>query len=393
MSFTKHNTVLYIGGFELPDRNAAAQRVISNAKILRTLGYEVVFISIDKTIETKESILNTKSYFEGFTYFRIKYPSNIFEWLSYLISIRNVIDLQFINPSILIAYNYPAIALMKLKKFCGKNNIKILADCTEWYEAQGNAVFRLIKSIDVYLRMRLIQPRLDGLIVISDYLLNFYRNKSKNLLLLPPLVDLSMNKWNNDKQLFNDDIIRLVYAGSPGGGQKDRLDQIIRILSEIKKTTTIQFIFNVVGLTKTEFTEQFKNETAPQNIDDFTSFKGRLTHNDTIKEIINADYQIFIRDENLTNKAGFPTKYVESISCGTPVLTNLYSNIGNYFVSGKTGFLLDISSDKILENGIVKALLQSKESIKQMSEFCKDSSFFDYHKYINSFDLFLKRSV
>jgi glycosyltransferase involved in cell wall biosynthesis len=393
MSFTKQKTVLYIGGFELPDRNAAAQRVISNAKILKALGYEVVFISIDKTIKTKESILNTKSYFEGFTYFRIKYPNNIFEWLSYLISIRNVIDLQFINPSILIAYNYPALALMKLKKYCGKNNIKILADCTEWYEAQGNAIFRLIKSIDVYLRMRLIQPRLNGLIVISDYLLNFYRNKSKNLVLLPPLVDLSMNKWQNDKQSFNDDIIRLVYAGSPGGGQKDRLDQIIRILSKIKETTTIQFIFNVIGLTKTEFTEQFKNELVPQNIDDFISFKGRQTHNDTIKEIINADYQIFLRDENLTNKAGFPTKYVESVSCGTPVLTNLSSNIGDYFISGKTGFLLDISSDKILENGIVKALLQSKESIKQMSGFCKSSSLFDYHNYINSFHLFLKKSV
>ena len=28
-------TVLYVGGFELPDRNPAAHRVINNSKILR----------------------------------------------------------------------------------------------------------------------------------------------------------------------------------------------------------------------------------------------------------------------------------------------------------------------------------------------------------------------
>ena len=35
--------IIYIGGFELPDKNAAAQRVIGNSKALRDLGYETVF--------------------------------------------------------------------------------------------------------------------------------------------------------------------------------------------------------------------------------------------------------------------------------------------------------------------------------------------------------------
>ncbi|MCK9163882.1 MAG: hypothetical protein M0O93_06000 [Bacteroidales bacterium] len=39
-----NKTILYIGGFELPDKNAAAQRVISNGKILRDLGFNVVYI-------------------------------------------------------------------------------------------------------------------------------------------------------------------------------------------------------------------------------------------------------------------------------------------------------------------------------------------------------------
>ena len=41
-----NKTIVYIGGFELPDKNAAAQRVISNAKIFRKLGYHVIYVGI-----------------------------------------------------------------------------------------------------------------------------------------------------------------------------------------------------------------------------------------------------------------------------------------------------------------------------------------------------------
>ena len=48
------DTVLYIGGFELPDRNAAAQRVFGIANALRKLGYNVVFLNALKSCENKQ---------------------------------------------------------------------------------------------------------------------------------------------------------------------------------------------------------------------------------------------------------------------------------------------------------------------------------------------------
>ena len=59
-------TILYVGGFELPDKNAAAHRVLSNGKILRDLGYKVVFIDVDKRIQYENDILNTKRILKGF---------------------------------------------------------------------------------------------------------------------------------------------------------------------------------------------------------------------------------------------------------------------------------------------------------------------------------------
>lgn len=50
-------TIIYVGGFELPDKNAAAQRVLSIAKILRELGYDVIFLGVDKTLKKRKIYL------------------------------------------------------------------------------------------------------------------------------------------------------------------------------------------------------------------------------------------------------------------------------------------------------------------------------------------------
>ena len=41
--------ILYIGGFEMPNKNAAAQRVLSIAKALREGGYDTLFYGITKS--------------------------------------------------------------------------------------------------------------------------------------------------------------------------------------------------------------------------------------------------------------------------------------------------------------------------------------------------------
>ena len=45
--------ILYLGNFELPDKNAAAHRVLGIAKALREGGNEVYFTGISK-VENKE---------------------------------------------------------------------------------------------------------------------------------------------------------------------------------------------------------------------------------------------------------------------------------------------------------------------------------------------------
>ena len=82
-------TILYIGGFVLPDGNAAAHRVLGNAKTLKALGWEVIFFGLSKG-KTKNSYLHQAGKVDGFEFYYDNYPPNFIKWFSYLISVKKM---------------------------------------------------------------------------------------------------------------------------------------------------------------------------------------------------------------------------------------------------------------------------------------------------------------
>lgn len=381
-------TIIYIGGFELPDKNAAAHRVVSNGKILRELGYEVIFIDIDRELEYCNNILNTKKLTQGFECWSISYPKTKRQWIHYLSNIGSCIDVldQYKQSDVkaVIAYNYQAIPLIKLKSYCNKYNIKILADCTEWYSTKGtNLVFKIIKGFDSFLRMRVIQKRLDGLIVISRYLESYY-SKSKNVVRIPPLVDLSENKWNEPMSKFNNNKINFVYVGSPGKA-KDKFNLLLENLHDLKGFSN--YTFNIIGITKKQYINDCKeHKRLLEGIGDGVKFHGRLSHNDSLEYVKMSDFSIFFRDDTRTTKAGFPTKFVESITCGTPVVTTKTSDLEDYITEGKNGFFIDIDNFNI-----VKILKMERKMINNMKAQCESKNIFDYQHYNCMVEKFMKR--
>lgn len=388
----KSKNILYIGGFELPDKNAAAQRVVTNGKLLSKIGYNVYFAGINRERNDSKPFYQINNGLENC--WDIKYPSSNLEWISYLSStkwIKGLLESEFNNNIYsLIVYNYPAVALLKLHRFCKKNNIKLIADCTEWYQVTGSIIFRIIKGFDTFFRMRIVHNKIDGVIVISKYLFNFYNNRAKTVVLIPPLIDKENPKWNISDYKPNK-IKHLIYAGSPGNGNKDKLDIILEALSIVKIERKTKFILRIVGITQDQFILNFGRKSIPENIKSDLQFMGRLSHEDTIKYIQNADFSIFVREKNLATLAGFPTKFVESISCGTPVLTNASSNIEDYLVQGENGFLLDLNNFNKLTESLGNSISQAEEKMDLMKKICKNSDLFDYNNYLSEFEVFLSR--
>lgn len=368
-------TILYVGGFILPDKNAAAQRVVGIAKALRTIGYNVVFIN--KSPDGKNySEWEEKDYF-GFKCYEIKNDHSKRDIISSLYDISFI--KKFINierPEFIIAYNYPAIALDRLNRYCKKAGIKCIGDDTEWYRnSDSQFLYRLIKVSDTEYRMRIVNRRLSGNIVISDYLEQYYRD-TDNIVNIPPLVDKSELKWNVTAKEHND--IRFIYAGSPSK-EKERLDIIYGAVDQLSEKHDVRLF--VLGITDEQFIQMYGLEDKAGELNSNVIFLGRVPHESVINEVANADYSIIIRDNNLVNTAGFPTKFVESISCGTPIIANDSSCIKKYIKDGYNGLLVD---EKHLYRDLVN-ILNNKEKPSV------DPSLFDFNQYVEKLDSFMSK--
>lgn len=381
-------TIIYIGGFELPDKNAAAHRVINNAKALRELGYEVIFIGIHKE---NENAIKKQLYFD-FVCYSLPYPKGTKQWIKSLLSINNYLSIinEYNNKHSIILYNMPSIILYKFKSFVTKNNIKIFSDCTEWNQnsINGNIFLSLFKIFDSNLRMLYLNKKLDGIISISNYLHQYYNSKTDYSIIIPPLVDLFDEKWRVEDVKVNN-FIEIVYAGGAFSIKdkyvKDRLDIVVCALSKLKEKK-FNFVFKVIGCTKEEFLlfyPMYINEIS--NLNENIIFLGKINHLNAINIIKNASYSIFLRDENRVTKAGFPTKFVESISAGTPVLTNKNSNVLDFLDNGINGFIINTESIDTVVTSLIPALSISIDKLNEMKSITFNSQIFYYKNYINNF--------
>lgn len=355
--------ILYIGGFEMPDKNAAAQRVMANALLLRDMGYSVSFIGPTK--DRSKTIPSAN----GFSFEYLDYPKSITQWLKYITTFITADRILSYKPDFVVLYNFPSIASLKILRLCHKHGIKVIHDLTEWESAGRFSPREVIHWMDINLRMRYCMKKMDGVIAISRYLYDYYKPYT-NVALVPPTVDLQNEKWDRNRHLTTGGRVQLVYAGS-SGANKDRLDRIIEV---VKRFSTMDL--NIIGLTKEQYKEAYKID----NVDsDNIHFYGRVSHAEAVRAVQNADFQMLIRDNTLKNKAGFPTKFVESMSCCTPLIATRTSNICDYLTDGINGFVVDENQD--LFKVLSRVLALDKSQIISMKQNCKDFQGFDYRNY------------
>ncbi len=369
--------ILYVGFYSLPDKDAAANRVINNAKALREAGHKVWFL--DEQRDCVDNVLETKHELLGFQSWSTLRPNGFLGLLRKMTSIKQIISVieEINNLDLIIVYNYPSIALMSLSNYCRKHDIKIASDCSEWYSGKDyNFPMSILSSVDSCLRMRLVQKNLDGIIVISSYLQNYY-SKCKNVISIPPLVDISDSKWNQNKYHFDENKLNLVYTGNLGRS-KETFFPIIEAID--KSINQKRIVFRVVGATKEEFLQICPNaEDRLDRMKDSIIFYGRVSHTESLRILRSSDYIIFLRDRNRVTMAGFSTKFVEALSCGTPVITTNTGDIMQYVNKLDCGYIIDD------EHPLSLLLNKDTAELKSKKNSIKNTELFDFRQYVAVF--------
>jgi glycosyltransferase involved in cell wall biosynthesis len=93
--------------------------------------------------------------------------------------------------------------------------------------------------------------------------------------------------------------------------------------------------------------------------------------------------------------AGFPTKVVESLASGTPVICNITSDLGEHLVDGREAIICPDRSRASLIAAFERAMLLSSEERHRMRLAARRRAeeAFDYRNFTETMGDFLARAV
>ena len=371
-------TIVYVGNYELPDKNAAAHRVMSNGKIFKRLGYRMAYLGVVRADEYYEGIRRA-DYDENI--YEEAYPVSAKQWFKHIFDTENICSVvsNYDDVRMIIVYNVPYETLRAVKKKFKNTGIRIVYDCTEWNNyAEGPAIKRLYKRFDEFEIRKFTGNCADGLIVISSLMEKQYAGKK--MIKLPPLVDLEDAIWHQSREK-NKLGFEFCFAGSLGN--KESLDQIIKAFCRLENKETY---LRIIGIEEKEFCgiyPECEADIAENN--ERICFMGKLSHSETVKHVLSCDCYIFIRESSRRNEAGFPTKFAESYSCGVPIITTDVSDIKNYMSGLEKGLVLEGVSEK----SIIEAMEASAGMAGESAERQLDDTF-DYRRYLNKAQAWLE---
>ena len=362
--------LVYIGS-NIPDKTPAAVRVFANALALKEYGYDVKIIS--KDIETSTDFDQN----EGIDTWHLKRAKSTKEWIDALVSVKAYTDIigSIGDVKVVIAYELPAIAFLRLRKYCKQKGIKLICETAEWqrWENLGYLGFiaRVVRLADINMQMRYAYKKGDGIIVSSHYFADHFKG-SLPVLSLPTLqchrLDVSNVEIHNHPRKF-------IYAGGLGY-QKDMLSEIIHSFGDIKEK---EYELNILGLTREQYALQYKDDLPLiDNINQRSEkikFWGEVSHTTVLQELVQSDFSLIIRQSSHRNNVGFPTKFGESINCGTPVIVSEFSDVVYYTKKYDVGIVADVIN---IVEGINQALDMDDESLRLMRQRCKECTAFYY---------------
>lgn len=379
--------ILYIGSLCLPDKGAAASRIINVSRDLRQCGHNVSFISWSGCYRHRDLCGDGRFRYDGFPYVITgEVAEGGSRWRRLFTKLRRGHQSKSILKNwsgkidVIITYNNALIGW--LRHFCKEKNIILVSDLTEWYS------YRELLPIDWlrhFINMYYTNKRVNNKILISSYLNNFYMF-SHNII-IPATCDRSESKWHTVGEgtlgsLGEFNGITLIYAGTPKG--KDAINYAILAVHRLcEEGANLRLL--ILGCNKNDYLINNSSLLKKgKNLSQGIIFLGRVPQESVPSYYRLSDFMVLPRELTRKSQAGFATKFSESIVSGTPVVANLTSDIGNYLIDGETGFVVDEPSEEAIYRTLKNRVLPlSQEGIERMKANVRAISYkLDYHYYI-----------
>lgn len=277
---------------------------------------------------------------------------------------------------------------VRLLRWGRRNRVPVLADVVEWYQMthlRGGPLGP--HALNSELTMRAVLPRFDGLICISSFLADYYRRRGVPVVVVPPTLDTERVRPRLDHA--QRDVLTLAYTGR--AGKKDNLDAVASAVVRVDPTgNRIRLL--VAGCTA----------DAVHSLPSLRHFQGQLpaaivplgemTQEAALAVVREADYIPLIREDKKFAWAGFPTKVVESMSVGTPMLGTAVGDLGRYLEDDRDALLDPRPTASAFAELLERALTIDGQHQVRLRRASRDTAClrFDFRAYVDEVDHLLK---
>ena len=380
--------IYFITYSRVPYDDATALRTFILARLFTLCGFDVSVIGMGNTPygEWKED--------QGVKYISLRHCSdvkltklnNYFGFKNRVKSIlasRDDIEALYVNAM-------PLSSLLYIKRYAKKRKIRLVAEACEWYSPEQFKFGML--SYNYLVRNFYIANYIDSNILaisISRYLEKYFIGKNVRTARIPVLLDVLGTHYHKETSKKK---ITFVYAGSPG--RKDYFVDIIEGLSLLSSAELARIEFRLIGATE-DFVIDLLGSKSHLLSKIGVSFKclGSVSREEVLENLVQADFTVLMRSPVLRYaKAGFPTKVVESLASGTPVICNLTSDLGDYLTDGKDSIIVKNCSADAFCVAARKALSLNYEQRQQMYTNARETAerCFDYRLYCDHINTLLE---
>lgn len=365
-----------------PEGDAGAVRQHAFAKMLTEMDYDVLVIGYGMPTDGKICTYDEIKYISyrcnsqrkiQRIWNRVMFGNKVFDYIS-----NNYLELD-----LLFVVDLMPKAFKKLSQLKEKYNCTLIHDSVEWYSPEE---FRYGKYDLAYQRKEYTNTKaidkMWNVIAISRYLEKHFHNRANKVIRIPVIMDVSNIKYRINVESSK----KIIFSYTGGPGKKDFLKEIINGFALLDSRELQKIELNIIGVNKEQLIDMCEvDKNAISILGSSLKIHGRVKRDIAMKYIMKSDYSLLIRDENLRYaKAGFPTKIVESLACGTPPLCNYSSDLELYLNDKKNSIIANGHSPEDVCDAIRKAIgimgEKDRESMRKNARYTA-LTYFDYSTY------------
>ena len=362
--------IVLVSQYRFPEGDAGSVRFYNFALSLQRLGYKILVVGLGEVTDGEQE-------FQGVSYLSLRTPNRYGSYLFYTWRLKKVLTrLKKGRGNIeAIVCGFTMIdVLLFLKSYCRRHGIKLIKDVVEWYSPQQ---FKRGKMSYAY-QMKDIENRVlvappVRVIAISRDLERYFISRGCVTGRIPIYFDVAKLPLRVGA---DDGILRLVYAGSPG--KKDYLCLMLEGLLLLTSSQRVQVRFTIVGVSESQI-QMMLSLAKYKVLQPILDIKGRVSHAEVLNVLCHADFSVLLRDaEARYAQAGFPTKVIESLGVGLPVICNYSSDLADFLVDQENAMIVKSLSTEAFAETLTRALSLTqieKEKMSVKARRCAESRF------------------